>query len=79
MTKSFVFEMVEIRTYHVDGEFTEIGIQLTWESEASGNTGHGGRDQMVQITIGWGGEFECSELQCYTMYVLVRCPGHPKV
>ena len=56
------------RTYHVDGEFTEIGIQLTWESEASGNTGHGGGDQIVQITIGWGGEFECSELVCYFWY-----------
>ena len=48
-------------TYHVDSEFTEIGIQLTWESETSCNTGHGGGDQMVQITIGWGGEFECSK------------------
>ena len=48
-------------TYHVDTEFTEISIELTWESEACGDTRHGDRDQMVQITICWGGEFEGSE------------------
>ena len=50
-------------TYHVDSEFTEIGIQLTWESETSCNARHGGRDQMVQITIGWGSEFEGTKIE----------------
>ena len=48
-------------TYHVDTEFTEISIELTWESEACSDTRHGDGDQMVQITICWGGEFEGSE------------------
>ena len=48
-------------TNHVDTEFTEISIELTWESEACSDTRHGDGDQMVQITICWGGEFEGSE------------------
>jgi len=45
----------------VDSELSEIGVELTWESEAAGDTGESGRDQMVEITIGWGGELEGSE------------------
>jgi len=46
---------------HVDGQFSEIGVQLTWESEASGNTGHGGGNQVVQVTVGWSGQLQGSE------------------
>ena len=45
----------------VDSQFSEIGVQLTWESEAAGDTGEGSRDQVVKITVGWGGELEGSE------------------
>jgi len=35
-------EEVESREwYHVDSEFSEVGIELTWESQAGGDTGHG--------------------------------------
>jgi hypothetical protein len=54
----------EVETWegdHVDGQFTEIGVQLTWESETSGDSRHGGRDEMVQVTVCWGGEFQGSE------------------
>ena len=45
----------------VDSELSEIGVELTWESEAASDTGEGSRDQMVKITVGWGGELEGSE------------------
>jgi hypothetical protein len=45
----------------VDSEFSKIRVQLTRESEAAGDTGHGSRDQVVQITISGGGELEGSE------------------
>merc|ERR1712010_170970 len=45
----------------VDGKLSEIGVELTWESEAAGNTGESSRNEMVKITIGWGGELEGSE------------------
>ena len=45
----------------VDGKLSEIGVELTWESEAAGNTGESSRDEMVKITVGWGGELKGSE------------------
>ena len=45
----------------VDSELSEIGVKLTWESEAASDTGESSRDEMVKITIGWGGELEGSE------------------
>jgi len=45
----------------VDGELSEVGVKLTWESEAAGDTGESSRDEMVKITVGWGGELEGSE------------------
>ena len=45
----------------VDSELSEIGVELTGESEAAGDTGEGGRDEMVKITVGGGGELEGSE------------------
>ena len=55
-------EEVETRKrHHVDGQFTEVGVELTWESETGGDSGHGGGDEMVQIPVGWGGELQGSE------------------
>merc|ERR1712195_16540 len=45
----------------VDGELSEIGVELAGESEATGESGKGGRDKMVKITVGGGGELEGSE------------------
>jgi len=45
----------------VNGELSEIGVELTGESEAASDTGEGGRDEMVKITVGGGGELEGSE------------------
>ena len=47
--------------YHVDSQFTEISVELARESETGGDSGHGGGDEMVQVTVGWGGEFQGSE------------------
>ena len=47
--------------YHVDGQFSEIGIELARESETSGDTGHGDGDEMVQVSVGGGGELQGSE------------------
>ena len=47
--------------HHVDGQFSEISVELTGESETGCDSGHGGRDKMVQVTVGWGGELQGSE------------------
>jgi len=54
----------------VDSELSEIGVKLTWESEAAGNTGESSRNEMVKITIGWGGELEGSEADIIKSFVI---------
>ena len=44
-------EMETRERNHVDSQLSEIGVELTWESKASGDTGHDGRDQVVKIAI----------------------------
>ncbi len=45
----------------VGGQLSEVRVELTWESETTGDSRHGSRDQVVQVTIGWGGQFQGSE------------------
>jgi len=46
---------------HVDSQFPQISVKLTRETQAGGNAGHGGRDQMVQVTVCGGGELQGTE------------------
>jgi len=55
---------------HVDSELSQVSIQLTWEPQAGGNTRHGGRDEMVEITIGGGGKFEGSEADIIESFIV---------
>ena len=45
----------------VDSQFSEVRVELTGESKAAGDSGHGSGDEMVEITISGGGELEGSE------------------
>jgi len=45
----------------VNSELSEIGVELSWESEAASNTGESSGDEMVKITVGWGSELKGSE------------------
>jgi hypothetical protein len=54
----------------VDSKLSEIGVELSWESEAASNTGESGRDEMVKITVGWGGELEGSEADIVKGFVI---------
>ncbi|TRY63449.1 hypothetical protein TCAL_16600 [Tigriopus californicus] len=47
--------------HHVDGQFAKISVQLTGETKTSGDTGHGQGHEMVQVTVGGGGELQCAE------------------
>lgn len=64
-------EEVETRERNkVDGKLSEIRVELTRESEAASNTGHGGGDEMVKITISGGGELEGSEADIVKSFVI---------
>jgi hypothetical protein len=54
----------------VDSQLSEVRVQLTGESQAAGNTGHGGRDQVVEVTIGGGGQLEGSEADIVEGFVI---------
>jgi len=43
---------------HVDGQFSEIRVELTGESKTGGDTRHDEGDEVVQVTVGG-----CVELQ----------------
>jgi hypothetical protein len=45
----------------IDSQLTKIRVELTREAETAGHTGHGGRDEVVEITIGRSSELEGSE------------------
>ena len=47
--------------YQVGGEFSQVRVELTWESETTGDSRHGSRDQVVKVSVGWSGEFQGSE------------------
>ena len=54
----------------VDSKLSEIGVELTGESEAAGESGEGGGDEMVKITVGGGGELEGSEADIVEGFVI---------
>jgi hypothetical protein len=45
---------------HVDGQFAQIRVELTRETQTGGNTRHDGRDKVVQVSIRWGSELKGS-------------------
>ena len=54
-------EEVQTREWHhVDGEFAKVGVELARESQASCDTRHDCRNQVVQIAIRWIGQLEGS-------------------
>merc|ERR1719191_2466262 len=54
-------EMQTRERNHVHSKFAQVGVQLTRETQATGGTRHGGRDEVVQVTVCWCGEFEGAE------------------
>jgi len=54
----------------VNSKLSKIGVKLSWESEAAGDTGKGSRDEMVKITVGWGGELKGSEADIVKGFVI---------
>ena len=54
-------EMETWEWHHVDGEFSQVRVELTWETETGGDTRHDEGDEVVEVTISWGVEFESAE------------------
>ena len=56
-SKSWHEEVESGEWNHVDRQLPEVSIELTWEPEAGGHSGHGQGDQMVEVTVRGGCEF----------------------
>jgi len=55
-------EEVETREGNqVDGHLAEVRVELTGESQASGDTGHDDGNEVVQVIVGRGGQLESAE------------------
>ena len=46
---------------HVNSQLPQVGVELTGEAQASGNTRHDDRDEVVKITVCWGRQLEGAE------------------
>ena len=55
---------------HVDSKFPEISVQLSRESEAGGDSGHGGGDEMVQVSVCGGGQLQGPEADIVESFVV---------
>jgi len=54
-------EMEARERHHVDRQFPEVSVELTGEPEAGRHAGHGQGDQVVQVTVGRGGQLQGPE------------------
>jgi hypothetical protein len=54
----------------VNSKLAEVRVELTWEAEAAGNTRECSWDEVVKVTIGWGGELEGSEANIVEGFVI---------
>jgi hypothetical protein len=46
---------------HVHGQFSEVRVQLAGETETGRHAGHDGRDEVVEISVRGGVEFQGAE------------------
>lgn len=56
--------------HHVDGELTEIRVELTGEAETCGDTRHDDRNKVVEVTVGRGRELESTEADVVESFVV---------
>jgi hypothetical protein len=63
----------EVKTWErnqVNSKFSQVRVQLTWETDAASDTRHSSRDQVVKVTVGWGGELQGTEADIVKSFVI---------
>eukprot|EP00983_Pelagomonas_calceolata_P056319 1144545-Pelagomonas_calceolata.AAC.4 len=56
----------------VDSQLAQIRIQLTGETQGAGDTGHDGRDEVVQVAEGGGGQLQGAEANIVQGLVILQ-------
>jgi len=54
----------------IHSELAEVSIELTGEAEAACDAGHGGRHEVVEVTVGGSGELEGAEADVVKSFVV---------
>ena len=52
----------EVKTregHHVHCQLPQVSVELAGEPKAGGDARHGERDQVVEVTVGGGGQLQC--------------------
>ena len=62
--------LYETRHTHVDSQLAEIRVKLTGEAQASGDTRHDNRNEVVQVAVGWCRELQCPEANIVQRFVV---------
>jgi hypothetical protein len=63
----------EVKTWErnkVDSELTKIGVELTREPEGTSRARHDHRNEVVEISVGWSRQFECTEADIVQSFVV---------
>lgn len=55
---------------HVHCQLAKVSVKLSREPEAGSDTRHCDRNQMVQVSVGWGGKLESAEADVIESFVV---------
>ena len=55
---------------HVDSKLAKVGVELTGETQASGDTRHDNRNEVVEVAVGWCRELQCPEANIVQRFVV---------
>jgi hypothetical protein len=63
-------EMQTRERNHVDSQLSEIRVELSWETQAGGDTGHDSGDKVVKIAVGWVVKLQCTHADVVQSFVV---------
>jgi len=63
-------EMQTRERHHIDGQLSEVGVELPGEPEARGHTAYGRRHQVVEVTVSRRGELQRPEAYVVQRFVV---------
>ena len=55
---------------HVDGQLPQVGVELTGEAQAGGDTGHDDGHEVVKVAVCWGCELESTEADIVQSFIV---------
>ena len=63
----------EVKTWEwdeIDSELAKVRVELTRETKTTGDARHTGGTEVVEVSVGWGGELESTEADVVQSFVI---------